>query len=100
MTSKKKKHWPVISYASARKWEPEARKRGVSKVARSSSGFMRAYQRAGSWAKLSDKWKAKRNAFVSRHMAQARKNKEKLWTKGKPSRRALALLMWAYRPKR
>lgn len=90
------KHYPVMSYAAAAKWEPEAKRRGVSKVARSQRGFMRAYQRAGSWSRLPDAWKRKRNAFVARHMAQGKK--EALWKDGKPSRRALALIMWAYMP--
>src|SRR6056297_1352881 len=92
--------FPVISYAAARKWEPMAARKGVSKVARSSRGFMRAYQRAGSWAKLPESWKRKRNAFVARHMAQVRQNRERLWQGGQPSRRALALIMWAYMPPR
>lgn len=86
----------VMSYAQARRWEPEARRRGVSQVARSSRGFMRAYQRAGSFAKLPEAWKRKREAFIARHMAQGKK--EDLWEDGKPSRRALALIMWAYKP--
>lgn len=90
--------FPVMSYAAARKWEPMAARQGVSKVARSSRGFMRAYQRAGRWRNLPDHWKRKRNAFVARHMAQVRQNRENLWKNGKPSRRALALIMWAYMP--
>jgi hypothetical protein len=86
----------AMSYAAAHKWEPMAAKLGVSKVARSSRGFMRAYQRAGSFAKLPEKWKRKREAFIARHMAQGKK--EQLWKNGKPSRRALALIMWAYMP--
>lgn len=85
-----------MSYAAAHKWEPMAAKLGVSKVARSSRGFMRAYQRAGSFAKLPEKWKRKREAFIARHMAQGKS--EQLWKNGKPSRRALALIMWAYMP--
>jgi len=91
-------HYPVMSYAKAHAWEKEAARRGVSQVARSSRGFMRAYQRAGSWGNLPEKWKRKRNAFVARHMAQGKT--EKLWKNGKPSRRALALIMWAYMPPR
>lgn len=90
--------YPVMSYKNAHAWEAQAAKRGVSKVARSTRGFMRAYQRAGSWANLSDAWRRKRNAFVARHMAQVRNNNEQLWNGGKPSRRALALIMWAYMP--
>lgn len=88
--------YPAMSYKAAHAWEAEAKKRGVSKVARSQRGFMRAYQRAGSFAKLSDAWKKKRRGFIARHMAQA--GDEDLWKNGKPSRRALALLMWAYMP--
>lgn len=88
----------VMTYAAAHKWESLARSKGVSKVARSQRGFMRAYERAGSWSKLPEKWKRKRNAFVARHMAQVRQNREKLWKDGKASRRALALIMWAYMP--
>lgn len=88
----------VMTYAAAHRWEAEAKRRGVSTVARSSRGFMRAYQRAGSWGRLPKSWKRKRNAFVARHMAQVRQNGEQLWKNGKPSRRALALIMWAYMP--
>ncbi len=88
----------VMTYSQAHKWEGEAKRLGVSKVARSQRGFMRAYERAGSWSKLPEKWKRKRNAFVARHMAQVRQNNEQLWKNGKPSRRALALIMWAYMP--
>lgn len=94
--------FPVMSYKAAHAWEPMAEKRGVSKVARSSRGFMRAYQRAGSWAALDPWWKNRRDNFVKRHMAQA--GDEDLWKKDKrtgewkPSRRGLALLMWAYMP--
>lgn len=86
----------AISYSAAHKWEPLARQKGVSKVARSSGGFMRAYQRAGSFARLPERWKKKREAFIKRHMAQGKN--EQLWKGGQPSRRALALLMWAYMP--
>lgn len=93
---------PVISYAAAHRWEPLAKAKGVSAVARSSRGFMRAYEKAGTWARLDPWWKARRNAFVSRHMAQGKH--EPLWKRDKsgklrPSRRCLALLMWAYRPR-
>ncbi|NEN87917.1 MAG: hypothetical protein F6K48_02945 [Okeania sp. SIO3H1] len=95
---------PVMSYAAAHKWETMAAARKVSVVARSSRGFMRAYQRAGSWAALDPWWKNRRNNFVKRHMAQVKNNDEVLWKKNKrtgqwtPSRRALALIMWAYMP--
>jgi hypothetical protein len=94
----------VLSYAEAHRWEPMAASQGVSAVARSGRGFMRAYEKAGSWSRLDPWWQRRRNAFVARHMAQVRLNQEKLWKPGKdgklrPSRRCLALLMWAYRPR-
>lgn len=75
-----------------------AKAKNVSAVARSGRGFMRAYEKAGSWAALDQWWKDRRDNFVSRHMAQVRQRGEKLWKNGHPSRRALALIMWAYMP--
>lgn len=99
------KGFPVITYAAAHKWEPLAKAQGVSEVARSSRGFMRAYEKVGVWAALDPWWKARRHAFVARHMAQVKQNGEKLWKADKsgnlrPSRRCLALIMWAYMPPR
>lgn len=81
------------------RYEARARKQGVSEVARSPRGFLPAYKRAGSAAKLSDAWKRKRAAFIARHMAQVKDRNEILWDlDGSPSRRHLALIMWAYSP--
>ena len=98
-------HVPVMSYGAAHRWEAMAKAKGVSAVARSPRGFMRAYERAGTWARLDPWWKNRRNAFVARHMAQVRQNGEKLWKPDKsgnlqPSRRCLALLMWAFMPRK
>jgi len=90
------REYKAMSYREAHAWEPLAKRRGISKVARSSRGFMRAYEKAGSFAKLPEKWKAKRRGFITRHMAQA--DNEDLWENGDPSGRALALIMWAYMP--
>lgn len=87
-----------MSYSAAHHYEPMAKAKNVSAVARSGRGFMRAYEKAGSWAALDQWWKDRRDNFVSRHMAQVRKREEVLWKNGHPSRRALALLMWAYMP--
>ena len=86
-----------MSYASAAKHIPEAKEKGVSKVARGRSGFMGVYKRVGS-SKNMDKesytetqtWGRRRNAFIKRHMAQYKKNPTR--------RRWLALAMWAYKP--
>ena len=76
------------------------RKKGVSEVARSPRGFLTAYKKAGGKASaLSDSWKAKREAFIARHMAQVKQNNEPLMKDGKPTRRHLALIAWAYSPK-
>ena len=40
--------YPWMSYAAAHAYEAEASRHGVSTVARSSKGFMREYERAGS----------------------------------------------------
>lgn len=88
----------TMSLKEVEKWVPEARKRGISKVARSGRGFVAALRRAGSVGKLPEKWKSKRKAFIARHMAQT--GNETLWEGGKPSGRALALMMWAFKPAR
>jgi len=85
--------WLIDQYMSA------ARKLGVSAVARSPRGFMTAYRRAGGDPnRLSDHWARKRDNFVSRHMSQVKAHGEPLWKDGVPTRRHLALIMWAYSP--
>jgi ribosomal protein S18 acetylase RimI-like enzyme len=96
-------NYHALSYAQAHAWEPLAAAKGVSAVARSARGFMRAYQAAGTFAKLSPYWQRRREGFIARHMAQVKQNGEPLWKYDAagvrvPSRRALALLMWAYMP--
>lgn len=72
------------------KYEPDMKRLGVSKVARSRRGFLTAYKRAGNPNKLSEKWKQRRRAFIARHLAQYRVN---------PTyRRRLALIAWAHDP--
>jgi len=81
------------------RYESLAKKRGVSEVARGPSGFLPVYKRAGSAAKIPDYWKRKREGFIARHMAQVEERNEPLWSPdGWPSRRHLALIMWAYSP--
>ncbi len=80
--------------------EKEMKERGVSEVARSPRGFLTAYRDAGGREnRLSDWWQNRRDNFVDRHMAQVKKRNEKLWDDdGRPSRRHLALIAWAYTP--
>ena len=94
-----------LSLAKIRKYEGQARARGVSEVARSRGGFLPAYRRAG--GRLSDmgrardgtRWATKRAAFLRRHLAQMIANQEPLFEEsGRPTRRHLALIMWGYSP--
>lgn len=97
--------YPIMSYAAAHRWEPLARSLGVSTVARSQRGFMRNYEMARTWARLGPTWQRRRDGFIARHMAQVRLTGERLWKPRRdgrlwPSRRALALIMWAFMPPR
>jgi hypothetical protein len=61
--------------------------------------FLGAYRQArGNPDLLSDQWDQKRDAFIKRHMAQAKARREPLWQGGEPTRRHLALIAWAYSP--
>lgn len=87
----------ALSLAEIKRWEPLAASSGVSDVARGPSGFLTAYKRAGGRLdRLSEAWRARREAFIARHMAQAKN--ERMFDDGLPTRRHLALIMWAYSP--
>lgn len=79
---------------------PLARKLGVSKVARSSRGFLAAYRKAGGkLSNMSEAWRRKRDGFIVRHLAQVNARREPLLLDNDlPTRRHLALIMWAYSP--
>jgi len=79
---------------------PMMERRHVSEVARSPRGFLAAYREAqGRKSRLSPAWLARREGFISRHMAQVIANDESLFDyRGQPTRRHLALLAWAYSP--
>lgn len=78
----------------------------VSAVARGPGGFLEVYRdnqgdpNVLETVYYSDtlNWADRRDNFVKRHMAQAKKNKEEFWKDGRPTRRHLALIMWAYTP--
>uniref|UniRef100_A0A6C0LV72 Uncharacterized protein n=1 Tax=viral metagenome TaxID=1070528 RepID=A0A6C0LV72_9ZZZZ len=96
-TKKKSKTYLWMSYSNASKYIKEAKRLGVSKVARSRSGFMGVYKRIGTSKKMklypaskTLTWGEKRNAFIKRHNAQ--------YVKNPTYRRWLALIMWAYKP--
>lgn len=89
-----------LPLSTVKVYEAEARRRGVSKVARSATGFLAAYKRAGGVPeRLSEAWIRKREGFIARHMAEAGKNLESFALGKRLTRRHLALIMWAYSPR-
>ena len=84
-------YYPYIGLKTIARYEPDMRKLGVSKVARSPRGFLTYYKKiGGDQNKVNDYWDRRRAAFIARHMAQYEKN---------PTyRRRLALIAWAYDP--
>lgn len=97
--------WMSLDFAEA--FRDLAAERGVSEEARSSDGFMGIYNRVnGNKEAMKDQWYSetynwfdRRNDFVNRHMAQVERRNESLFEDdGSPSRRHLALIMWAYTP--
>lgn len=103
MTSRTTRH-PWLPLADILPIVPVMHALGVSKVARSPRGFLTAYRRAGGrtvgTTKVPGKsrtWDVERNGFIQRHMAQV--GPGDLWdAEGNPTRRALALVAWAYHP--
>lgn len=86
------KEYRYLSLSTIERNLPEMRALGVSKVARSLSGFLTAYRRAGGNPRnLSPEWRKKRAGFIARHLAQYKIDKG--------HRRRLALIAWAYDPK-
>jgi hypothetical protein len=81
------------------KHEPWLRRKNVSHVARSPRGFLTAYKKAGGkLSNMSPEWQRKRRNFLKRHLAQVRSNREPLVKAGQLTRRAGALIAWAYYP--
>lgn len=99
--------FPVLALDVAARYEPLARRRGVSQVARSSRGFFSAFKRAGGRLSHMGKdphsgqvWSTRRKGFLKRHMAQLVKDQEPLFlANGEPTNRHLALIMWGYSPR-
>ena len=77
-----------------------AAEQDVSERARAPGQFVNQYQKAGGDRDLLDPaWAKKRDGFVARHMAQVEASNEDLFTPdGEPTRRHLALAVWAYSP--
>lgn len=79
-----------------------AARRGVSAVARSPGQFLDQYEGAqGDPGRLDPYWQRRRDAFVARHRAQllsTDKYREGWDDRGQPTRRHLALAVWAWSP--
>ena len=84
---------PWLPFSEIAKYEPEMKRLGVSKVARSRGGFLWYYKQArGNPDFMSSYWKMRRTAFIKRFMALYKQyGTKKIW---------LALVAWAYRPDR
>ena len=91
-------HWQ--SLATVKRHEEQARRLGVSAVARSPRGFVRAYEAAGGSARVmnatrvpdypNQTWGQRRANFIARHLAQYRRQPT--------ARRRYALRMWGLDP--
>lgn len=92
---KKISEHPYLSLGSVLKWVPLMERLGVSEVARSERGFLTAYRDG----RIDEWWQRRRHGFIERHMAQLVNNGEPLYDdKGRPTRRHLALIAWAFSP--
>jgi len=91
---------PVLPLDLVETYVPLAKQRKVSEVARSRRGFLSAYRAAGGdIERMDEAWKRKRDGFIARHRAQGLLNDEPLWLEdGTPTRRHLAVIMWAWSP--
>jgi len=86
------KEYPWISLSTIARYEPEMKKLGVSEKARGVGGFLWYYKKiGGNSKKVSDHWRNKRYAFISRMLP--------VWKQSKGRRAYLSLIAWAYLPK-
>lgn len=91
---------PVLPLGQVLRAAELARLRGVSAVATGPGGFVSVYRVAGRADRLPEVWVRKRDAFIRRHVAQAQIRGERWYDRrGRLTRRALALMVWAYDPR-
>lgn len=105
LNSRERNTYPWLSLKQIARYEDLMRQRGVSKVARSSRGFLTAYKEAGGRSRLSPEWRIKRDNFIARHIAQAQRQGRELYEEkgkyqGTPKRWHLALIAWGYSPEK
>lgn len=93
-------HYHYLSLKTVESWVSLMEELGVSEVARSPRGFVERYRSAaGRAGRLSDEWRRRREAFIARHASQLVQNDEPLYDEhGRPTRRHLALVAWAFSP--
>ena len=97
--SRSKRELSWLSLDEIDRWVPLMACQGVSEVARSGRGFLRQFREAGGDPdRLDPWWRARRNAFLARHIAQARLHLEPLFDGDVPTRRHLALIAWGHSP--
>jgi hypothetical protein len=96
-----------LSLKTVQFFEKLAEQQKVSVVARGKNGFIEHYKATNGkpyrlhniMYSANQSWWQRRRHFVRRHLAQANNRNEKLWRPdGQPTRRHLALIMWAYSP--
>jgi hypothetical protein len=105
--------YPWLTLGEAKALMAEAKRRGVSKVARGEvpskqtrEGFMQAYARVrGSKRAMAQRmatnrttWAQRREGFIARHKAPGGPWWETVHGVERPTRRHLGLVMWAYSP--
>lgn len=99
--------YPYLSKPTVKAAMREAKARNVAAVARGRMGFASAFMQLtpaelriyGPEAYPNQTWAQRREGFIARHMAQVEGNGEALWdARGEPTRRHLALAVWAYSP--
>jgi hypothetical protein len=105
--------YPWLTLAAVEAALPAIRAADVSAVATgdrrstaTGTGFLPNYRRTGGDparmaarpATRNTTWSERRDGFVARHVAQARSHGEPWWIDGRPTRRHLGLIAWAYTP--
>ena len=90
---------PWLPFDVVLAWSQEARQRGLADSGW--AAFLDAWRRVdGDPERLPVSWRTRRRAFLARQEAARQRAQEPLWEKqrGSPSRRHLALVMWAFSP--
>ena len=90
--------YKIMPLSEILKYEDEMKKKKVSDVARSSTGFLGQYKKHKTFNNFKDRqvpngnidWEEKRKGFIARHYAQYKKNPTE--------RRRLAMIAWGFLP--